>query len=88
MSTNKNEAGEYLLHDTKIAKLQEELDRLKRKKYRIKSSIDKVIKECPECGIIGINKKGEIEETFASFTKPMSKKLLTKMLYYHYMGQK
>ncbi len=26
-----------------------------------------------------INKKGEIEETFASFTKPMSKKLLTKI---------
>lgn len=41
LSTNKNDAGEYLLHDTKIVKLQEELDRLKRKKYRIRSSIDK-----------------------------------------------
>ena len=41
LSSNKNKEGQYLLHDTKIAKLQDELDRLKRRKYRIKASIDK-----------------------------------------------
>ena len=41
LSYSKNEAGEYLISDSKISKLREDLDKLKRRKYRIQASIDK-----------------------------------------------
>ena len=41
LSYSKNEAGEYLLSDSKVSKLRDDLDRLKRRKYRIQASIDK-----------------------------------------------
>ena len=41
LSYSKNDAGEYLLSETKVSKLREDLDRLKRRKYRIEASIDK-----------------------------------------------
>ena len=41
LSNTKNDDGEYLLSATKINKLQDKLDRLKRRKYRIQASIDK-----------------------------------------------
>ena len=41
LSYSKNDAGEYLLSDTKVSKLRDDLDRLKRRKYRIEASIDK-----------------------------------------------
>ena len=41
LSFSKNEAGEYLLSDSKVSKLRDDLDRLKRRKYRIQASIDK-----------------------------------------------
>jgi cytochrome c oxidase subunit 2 len=42
LKNTKNSAGEYLLSKTKIAKLQDKFDRLKRRKYRIQASIDKL----------------------------------------------
>tara|TARA_B100001093_G_scaffold518276_1_gene602555 strand:+ start:1383 stop:2684 length:1302 start_codon:yes stop_codon:yes gene_type:complete len=41
LSNTKNDAGEYLLSASKVNKLQDKLDRLKRRKYRIQASIDK-----------------------------------------------
>jgi cytochrome c oxidase subunit 2 len=41
LKNTKNDAGEYLLSNTKLSKLQDKLDRLKRRKYRIQASIDK-----------------------------------------------
>ena len=41
LSNNINDQGEYLLPDAKVDKLQEELDRNKRRKYRIEASIDR-----------------------------------------------
>jgi cytochrome c oxidase subunit 2 len=41
LSYSKNDAGEYLLSETKVSKLRDDLDRLKRRKYRIEASIDK-----------------------------------------------
>ena len=41
LSNTKNDDGEYLLSATKVNKLQDKLDRLKRRKYRIQASIDK-----------------------------------------------
>ena len=41
LSSNINADGEYLLPDKKVDKLQEEFDRLKRRKYRIEASIDR-----------------------------------------------
>ena len=41
LSNNINDQGEYLLPDAKVDKLQEELDRHKRRKYRIEASIDR-----------------------------------------------
>ena len=41
LSYSKNEAGEYLISESKISKLREDLDKLKRRKYRIQASIDK-----------------------------------------------
>ena len=41
LSNNINADGKYLLPDSKVDKLQEELDRNKRRKYRIEASIDR-----------------------------------------------
>ncbi|MDA9893997.1 cytochrome c oxidase subunit II [bacterium] len=41
LSNNINDDGEYLLPESKVDKLQEELDRHKRRKYRIEASIDR-----------------------------------------------
>ena len=41
LSNTKNDDGEYLLSASKVNKLQDKLDRLKRRKYRIQASIDK-----------------------------------------------
>ena len=41
LSSNINADGEYLLPEKKVDKLQEEFDRLKRRKYRIEASIDR-----------------------------------------------
>ena len=41
LSSNINADGQYLLPDNKVEKLQEELDRNKRRKYRIEASIDR-----------------------------------------------
>ena len=41
LSNNINGDGEYLLPESKVDKLQEELDRHKRRKYRIEASIDR-----------------------------------------------
>ena len=41
LSNNINAEGKYLLPDSKVDKLQEELDRHKRRKYRIEASIDR-----------------------------------------------
>jgi heme/copper-type cytochrome/quinol oxidase subunit 2 len=41
LSSNINAEGEYLLPEKKVDKLQEEFDRLKRRKYRIEASIDR-----------------------------------------------
>lgn len=41
LKNTKNDDGEYLLSNSKVSKLQDKLDRLKRRKYRIQASIDK-----------------------------------------------
>lgn len=41
LKNTKNDAGEYLISNSKVSKLQDKLDRLKRRKYRIQASIDK-----------------------------------------------
>lgn len=41
LTNSKNKLGEYLIPKAKVNKLQDKLDRLKRRKYRIQASIDK-----------------------------------------------
>ena len=41
LTNSKNQVGEYLIPKAKVNKLQDKLDRLKRRKYRIQASIDK-----------------------------------------------
>ena len=41
LTYSKNKAGEYLISESRVEQLREDMDKLKRRKYRIQASIDK-----------------------------------------------